>query len=262
MIFMVDLQSYGYIRVKGEDAASFLQGQLTCDVHTLNSTHLSLGAYCNLKGRVMILFKLFLIGSDYYLQCPLDLIDKAISKLKAHAMFSKVQIENLSSEWKTLGIIGETIEPVISCDPHLTQNLIIRKAPTTANKEKSRWQLIGSPNTITSLWEILRQTPHISLKMPEYWTLLDIRAGIPEITTSTSEQFLAHHLNLPELNAISFNKGCYHGQEIIARMQYRATLKKHMVHKIGYIEPQDIENIVLSSTNEQGLQEHLIIVHK
>lgn len=259
MFTLVHLDSYALIRVSKADAATFLQGQLSCDVHTLHSTHLSLGAYCNLKGRVMALFKLFLVGSDYYLQCPADLVDKAILKLKQHALFSNVLIDN--AQWDTIGIIRENIEPLLARHPTLLPNLIILAVPNTETQQIPRWQLMAPSEIIQLLWGALTQEADVRIETPEYWTLLDIRAGIPEITSETSERFLAHHLNLPALNAISFTKGCYHGQEIIARMQYRAVIKKHMIHQVGNMEI-DEKNIVISSLNEQGIIERLVIADK
>jgi len=97
----------------------------------------------------------------------------------------------------------------------------------------------------------------------DYWKLLDIRAGIPDITAETSEQFLPHYINLPVLQAVSFTKGCYHGQEIIARMQYKAVIKKHMVHSVdsqnNTPEPIDSQDVVMSAKNDNGIIEYLII---
>jgi folate-binding Fe-S cluster repair protein YgfZ len=110
MITQVKLDAYALISVSGPDAQSFLQGQLTCDLKDLDPTHLRLGAYCNLKGRVIVLFKLFLVDSVYYLQCPKDLVDRSLAKLKQHALFSRVDIRDQSEHYIKIGLIGEEKE--------------------------------------------------------------------------------------------------------------------------------------------------------
>lgn len=258
MFTLVHLNTYTLIQVSGSDAQSFLQGQLTCDVRALQSTGLSLGAYCNLKGRVMVLFKLFVKDNVYYLQCPTELALQAIEKFQRHALFSQVHIQNQSPAWSAIGLIGD-IALLQSQYDTLFQNLIVVATP---NNTESQWECIGPSYLIATLWDTLIQAPDVMVKTLEYWKLLDIRKGIPEIYLNTSERFLAHHLNLPALNAVCFSKGCYHGQEIIARMQYRSTIKKQLVHRVGELhsaETQDADNVVMSSINDNGIVESLVI---
>ncbi len=270
MITQLKLDAYALIKVSGPDALSFLQGQLTCDVRDLTANDLRLGAYCNLKGRVIVLFKLFMKDNECYLQCPKDLLEQAIAKLKQHALFSNVQISDQSHEWIKIGLIGtsEEIEPLFAQSKDLFKNIMILSISygSTNNRltlqGQNRWELIVPLAEIKPVEEMLSNDC-----MPQeahYWTLMDIRAGIPEITAATSEQFLPHYINLPALQGVSFTKGCYHGQEIIARMQYRATINKQMVYEKMDKQGVDIsleknKEVVMSVKNDNGIIERLVI---
>lgn len=150
------------IAVAGVDACKFLQGQLTCDVATLADGQSTLGAYCNIKGKVDSLFTLQRIGEDYFLSMHPDLIASTIQELKKYAIFSKVKLE--------------TVEK------------------TTPKKDEQQ--------------EILDK--------------------IPALYSQTIGTFFPHDLNLPKLGAVSFTKGCYRGQEIVARMEHRGKLKRSL----------------------------------
>ena len=269
MITQFKLETNALIKISGPDAQSFLQGQLTCDVRDLNATDLRLGAYCNLKGRVIVLFKLFVIDAVYYLQCPKDLAEKAIAKLKQHALFSNVQINDQTVQWAQIGLMGEKeeIEQLFSQYSELFKSIMflsVSNGSLHPPKGQGRWELIVPMQHIQPIEEALSKA--CTTQEERYWTLMDIRTGIPEVTAATSEHFLPHYINLPALQAVSFTKGCYHGQEIIARMQYRTTIKKHMVY--GIIDKQDNETeaeenkekeVVVSFKNDNGIVERLVI---
>lgn len=158
----------GLLKVCGEDAGKFLQGQLTSDVTALNHQQYSLSAHCNPQGRVISLFYLINLNNTYYLLMPLDMLTLTKDALKKYALFFKSTIEEATQE----------------------------------------------------LTDVLNQIDNP--------TLFDINTGVPRIHPETSGAFLPHDINLDLLNAISFEKGCYTGQEIIARMHYRGKLKKRM----------------------------------
>lgn len=153
------------ISVSGADACKFLQGQLTCDVATLEDGRYTLGAYCNIKGKVDSLFYLVRNSNTYFIYLNPALAPATLSELKKYAVFSKVALE--------------------MCDKSLLPEL-----------DKTDEQ--------------------------------EILALIPKLYPATVGMFFPHDLNLPELNAVSFTKGCYRGQEIVARMQHRGKLKRHM----------------------------------
>ncbi len=197
----INLRHLGHICISGLDAKKFLQGQLTCNLDEITPTQSSLGAHCNPQGRVISLFRLFIFLDHYYLQMPRDMIPIALKALQKYAVFFKVKLTDASDELTSIGYLGDTL-------PELPTECLCIKEPG------SRYQLIGS-------------SLEASDKEQE-WKKLDIAQGIPAIYPETSERFLPHDIDLPKLNAISFNKGCYTGQEIIARMQYRGKLKNRL----------------------------------
>lgn len=169
----------GLIQISGPDTEKFLQGQLTCDIHQINSQQINLGAYCNHKGRVIAVFRIFLHKNNYYLLLPYNILENTLKTLKKYGAFSKITIKNVSNNFELI-----TDHPV----------------------SKMLFQF----------------------KDENSWRLFNIEQGIPTIYPQTIEKFTPHMLNLPELNAVSFNKGCYLGQEIIARTEHLGKTKRQM----------------------------------
>lgn len=206
-----ELSQYGLIGVNGPDAKSFLQGQLTCHMDEVTPKEYLLGAYCNIKGRVQAIFRIFTINGTYYLRLPLDILNNVMSELKKYAMFSQVQITDATNKFKIIGFCGEQLPyELLNAD-----NVFEIPGPRT------RYEIYVSPDKTLPMTED-----------PEIWDLLDIQAGIPNVYAATQNEFLPHHLNLHTLGAIHFKKGCYLGQEIIARMHYKGTIKKTLKHVI------------------------------
>ena len=236
------LDRIGFLKVSGKDAATFLQGQMTNDFMLLNEEISQPGACCNLQGRVISFFRAFCFEEAIYLRMPGSVIDKTIEHLKKFAMFSKVELSNASDEWVCAGIIANEPLDLFASQPlavdqltHYKDYLITRVPDTT----KHRYELYFPKTIFDKTWAELSN--HFHLTEETNWQLSQINNGLPEIVLDTSEKFTAHDLNLHELSAISFNKGCYQGQEIIARMHYRAKLKQHLrlalVHEEKTITP-------------------------
>lgn len=223
---MTQLTPIGLIAVSGSDAKKFLQGQLTCNLDDITPTQTRLAAHCNPQGRIISLFRLFMLFDTYYLQMPLELIPIALAALKKYSVFFKTELRDVSEQFMQVGCSGDSIATVFTTLPNqineaqLINNLIIINVPS----EEPRYEIMGPINEMKTFQEIL------SNHQMSYnnWKYLNIKAGIPAIYPATSEKFLPHDLNLPELHAVSFQKGCFTGQEIIARMQYRGKLKNHL----------------------------------
>jgi folate-binding protein YgfZ len=211
--FIVDLSPVdGLIAVSGQDAVSFLQGQLTVDMHEIKTKKHSLAAFCNLKGRIHALFRLFYDQDTYYLAAPKEIISPAVTQLKKFARFSKVTLTEVSEQWQHFGIFN--------AEYFDAAGIICLKL----SNNPQRVELWGLISAMQAQWNKLSLT--LPIKTVNEWKLLDIEAGIPNIWPETQEKFLPHYLNLPQLGAVSFSKGCYVGQEIIARMQYRGNVKR------------------------------------
>jgi folate-binding protein YgfZ len=227
---IMDLSHLGLLKITGEDAKKFLQGQLTCNIEEISSTQSRLGAHCNPKGRIIFLFLLFYFQNNYYLQMPHEMIPIAIQSLKKYAVFFKVQLHDASGELISIGYSAENLNqfthplPENQDETIQTNDLLIIKILG----KKTRYMLCGKIETLSPLWKkMISETPYIS---SDHWKCLDIEAGLANIYPETSENFLPHELNLHIFNAISFDKGCYTGQEIIARMHYRGKLKNQLQH--------------------------------
>lgn len=236
-ISMTELSHYALIRVSGIAAAAFLEGQLTCRVNQLKDKS-SLAAHCNTKGRVRALYRIFRQGTDFYLRCPKSLLDKALAFLQFYARFSKVSLTPIKNI-VGFGIIVPKENTVTLPFPLLEINAVTRLDEYTilrvpGNADWDRYEIyavdqepnrqlhtVQSPNTIKSWLSTL------TCLETNQWCLTDILAGIPDVFPETTEQFLPHDIGLPQLGAVSFSKGCYLGQEIIARMEYRSKQRKY-----------------------------------
>lgn len=202
----VAIPQLGLLKIAGTDAKRFLQGQLTCHMDDVDQNGPQLAAFCQPQGRVIALFYIFKHDEAYYLLLPQSMLSLTIAALKKYAIFFKVTLSEAATHWKILRTSSEPSPSDNSIIIPLNQVQFIR---------------IDTSND---------QAITITLDSNEDWQLATIRAGIPTIYPETSGKFLPHDLNLHQLNAISFNKGCYTGQEIIARMQYRGKLKNHLYY--------------------------------
>lgn len=235
------LSSYGLIRVYGADAKTFLQGQLSCDLNTVKSTTNTFGAYCTVKGRIQSFFLLFLEKEppeECYLLClPRSLIKDTLKEFQKYALFSKVTLQDVTNQYSILGLYGkETVLDAI----FKTVDISFPNAPFNTLKNK---------DIITNRLPSLESTALVLLILPiektesswnaflehaiipigsNAWQLALIENKIPVIDAKTAGEFLPHSLDLSILHAVSFKKGCYRGQEIVARMEYLGKNKKHL----------------------------------
>lgn len=202
-----DLSDYGIITVTGDEAKKFLQGQLTCNLDEITPTQSRLGAYCDIKGRVIAVFRIIQIDNKYHLILNKNLVDKTAKILGKYAVFSRVTLDKANPFSAHIGVMEKQ-------SGHFPENI---DEVITQNGQT----IIRIPGA-QPRWEILKHNresptpPHSA----ENWEAHNILAGIPNLTVTTSGEFTAHKLGLIRLNAVSFTKGCYLGQEIVARTQY------------------------------------------
>jgi len=213
------LSSLSLIRISGDDASSFLQGQLTNDVDALD-LNWQLTGYCNPKGRLLALMKLWRDSyGAYYALLEDELCEPTIKRLQMYVMRSKVVIEKLEDRL----IQGfASIEDLNSVKPLLSQDIDLQKQHQLISSDEetiliinNRAILIGKENLSDSTFD-------------KEWALLNINEGLPSLKASSSEIFVPQMINLDLLDAINFKKGCYTGQEIVARMHYLGKLKQRL----------------------------------
>jgi hypothetical protein len=248
----IPLIELAFIRIDGADAAKFLQGQLTCDVREVAEQQSRLGAHCDPKGRIQFTFRLFFYHDSYYLQLPAALIAHAMACLQKYAVFFKVQLTDMQGQWQSLGLVGQMIAQTLTKlgytlpqqDNAVVANMgcFIVKIPGAI----PRFMLCGDLNSIEKL------NKQLTLIASEFnaWHLQDILANMPTIMPETSNEFTPHVINYDEVGGISFNKGCYTGQEIVARMHYLGKLKQRLYQIQFKTSEHVLPNTVIMANNQ------------
>jgi len=225
---LTDLSHFGLIRVRGEDSRTFLQGQLTNDVNAVSADRPQLGSYCSPKGRMLGSFWMFQRDDDLYLQLPVDRLEALLKRLQMFVMRSKVSLDDASEELARVGLAGDCAEGLLPFAPadentsRTRDGLTIIRLPG----DRPRFELVGPPQRLGDTWRELASRAEQT--GAEFWSLMDIRAGIPNVVEDTAEAFVPQMANLQLVGGVSFKKGCYTGQEVVARMQYLGKLKRRM----------------------------------
>ncbi len=228
---LCDLSRLALIAVTGADAEHFLQGQLTNDVRELSATHTQLSAACSPKGRILTAFRALRLDDTIYLQLPRTKLEATLQRLRMFVLRAQVRLE-VADDLVVLGLAGACADALLATDfdalPAL-ENDVARRGTLTAIRMAGatpRFQVVGPTKTVADLWD--RLAPEATVVNPDYWRLLDIRAGIPSVYPETTDAFVPQMVNLQHIDGVSFTKGCYTGQEIVARMQYLGKLKRRM----------------------------------
>jgi len=205
------LSRYGLLAVTGGDARAFLHSQLTNDIQHLAPDRSALAGWCSAKGRLLASFLVIPSPSGFVLQLARDLAEAVAKRLGMFVLRAKVKITDESNAWAQHGVWDADM-----AGPDVTWHGNI----ATVRVEPRRYLQLGPAAE-------LRDAPNAD---EVQWTLQEIRAGRPLITRATQDQFVPQMVNFEALGAINFQKGCYPGQEIVARAQYRGQVKRRMVH--------------------------------
>lgn len=227
---IIDLSVFGLIQFAGEDTQTFLQGQLTNDVRKVTPANSQYSGYCSPKGRMLASFLLWQNESGYIMQLPAELRESIQKRLTMYVMRSKVKVSDISDESVRLGIAGDKALAVLQKRygdaPKVAHEIMVFGTDTVINLPGNRFEVVTTPENAPALWDALRQdcTPMGS----DAWEWLEIQAGVPRITAGTQEQFVPQMVNFEAIGGVSFQKGCYPGQEIVARTQYLGKLKRRM----------------------------------
>ena len=229
---LCDLSHLGLLEISGADAVIFLQGQVSNDALMLNGSNAHYTAYCNPKGRMLALFLAFAHYDHLHLQFNRELLEPIMKRLKMYVMRSKVEIKDVSDSIVKFGLNGleaaSMLEAVFSKIPTedyelaSLENGAILKLPSV--NDDARFEIFTDTVNAPLIWEALKNNSKVVEK--PHWDWLEIQAGIPDVELKTQEQFVPQMLNLDILNAINFKKGCYTGQEIVARTHYLGTVKR------------------------------------
>jgi hypothetical protein len=203
------LNRYGLLSVSGEDAREFLHAQLTIDVRNLPRERAALAGWCSAKGRLLATFLVIPAPQGFLLQLSRDLAPAIAKRLAMFVLRSKVKIADESERWAQFGVWNAEWKEALAWDDG-------RATVPVGERRFLRLEPADAPTLVPTSGE-------------EAWTLQEIRAGRPLITAATQDQFVPQMVNLETLGAVDFQKGCYPGQEIVARAQYRGQVKRRMV---------------------------------
>lgn len=234
-----DLGHFSVIAVHGADTESFLQSQFSNDISEITGSHSSLNAYCTPKGRMLGLMRVFKKDETWYLRLPEDTAEAVMQRLRMYVMRADVTVEDVSDNFVRIGLsgkqaveeLGKIMNAVPAEDDQVTHSadITLLRVPGVQPRFEA---YISAHEAARKLWDSLNV--HGAPVGESAWRLLEILAGLPSVFAATSELFVPQMANLQLVNGVSFKKGCYPGQEIVARMQYLGTLKRRMY--LGRIE--------------------------
>ncbi|MFA5824645.1 MAG: folate-binding protein [Gallionellaceae bacterium] len=239
---LCDLSQFGILKVSGDEAQSFLQNLCSNDIKTVSPQQAQLSSLNTAKGRVLATFLIWQSGADYYLHLPASLIAAIQKKLSMYVLRAKVKIEDVSAQLVCLGVAGKDAAALLQTHVgELPQAALAVTQHTNASILRvgsERFQIVTTPEHAPMLWQQL--SPQTRPVGSPCWDWLNIRAGIPVVLPATQEQFVLQMLNLDILGGVSFKKGCYPGQEIVARMHYLGKLKQrtYLAHIDSETAPQ------------------------
>ncbi len=264
------LSHEGVLAVRGPDASKFLQGQLTCNLNYLNADTSSLGARCTPKGRMQSSFRIALDGDGYLLAMASDLLQSQQVDLSKYAVFSKSRLSDESADWCRFGLSGGDGSLVsLGLDLPQTADATARSNGMIAIRLQDSRAELWVPSAEASQVRS-RLSAQLSEAPVNRWLLDQVRAGVGQVFGSTRELFIPQMINLQALGGVSFKKGCYTGQEIVARMQYLGKLKRRLhrlmiegtqeelpapgVELFSPVHGSSVGEVVLAATSADGIE--------
>jgi len=233
---IADLSHYAVLRVTGDDRAAFLHAQFTNDVEALAVDAAQWNGWCTPKGRLVATFLLVRRKDEILIVLPAEIAAPIAKRLGMFVLRSKVKITDASADYARRGLIGDTDAPA-------PMRVADRNGAIVVGLGDGRALRLASP----------ADAPAANVDA-DAWELSSIRAGVPTVTAATQEAFVPQMANFELLGGVSFKKGCYPGQEIVARMQYRGGLKRRMAraHIAGADRPQPGDSVYSSAFGDQS----------
>ncbi|MEY4562545.1 MAG: hypothetical protein RLZZ618_1822 [Pseudomonadota bacterium] len=219
------LPHWGVIRAQGADAATFLHGQLTSDFAKLDTRHARLAGYCSAKGRLLASFIGWSTGpEEVLLACQAELLAPTLKRLSMFVMRAKCKLSDASAEVRLAGLAGPSAlawlgaaAPASTWERTDHQGAQVTRLPNADGQPRFLWAAEAASGATAP------DLPALSL---DRWRLADVQSALPAIEAATVDQFVPQMLNFELLGGVDFKKGCYPGQEVVARSQYRGTTKR------------------------------------
>jgi len=239
------LDDRGYLEVTGADAAAHLHGQLSSDITQLAPGDVRLSAYSDPKGRVLAVTRVIADAGRFLLELPAERLEPIRAQLTKYALRADVRVRDASETVARFGVAGENAAVALAGVAGPLPEVLgtSRQAPGGARVfrvegPRPRWTALGPADAIASLWSAL--DAHAVTADASAWRLLEIEAGMPIVEDEMVGRYVAQMLNLDRLAAIDFRKGCYPGQEVIARARYLGRVKRrtYVLRTTGADAPQ------------------------
>ncbi|WP_114417877.1 YgfZ/GcvT domain-containing protein [Marinospirillum perlucidum] len=280
-VFCAPLDDLAVLELKGGQPDKLLQGQITADLRLLTPDQALPGLLCSLKGRVISSFEILYFAEDHLaLVLPADNLDAVTQHLKKYEPFFRTHIEETTQNYELLGLSGKEtpalLASLMGAWPKTDYHQFISEAGAVLhlpgplarglvllNRQAADYQGIAD-----KLKQLTQPAP------PECWKLLDIQVGRAQVDASLADQYLPQMLNFQALGAVSFKKGCYIGQEIVARAQFRGQVKKRLyrAHLVTSEQPEEAKvydaegkaqgEIIQTAPDRRGELEALVVINQ
>lgn len=252
---LADLSHNALIEVTGDDATAFLHAQLTNDVQALPEGAAQWSGWCSAKGRLLATFLVVRRAGGYFLMLPAEIAPAIARRLGMFVLRSKVKIADASPAWARMGFAGKTAGVIVARHWGHTPDAmrtVERDGALCVALDAERFVILAPAEHAPPLWETLALNATPAGADPWEWSM--IHAGIPVIVAATQEAFVPQMANLELVGGVSFKKGCYPGQEIVARTQYRGGLKRRMalVHLEGDARPIPGQSVFSTRFGDQA----------
>lgn len=229
-VVIADLSHRGLISVAGEDGESFLQGQLSNDVREL-AGQARYAAYCTPKGRMLAFLLIWRGGPDFFLELPRPIAEPIRKRLSMYVLRAKAKLRDAADECVRIGVAGDAAADLVARALGEPAPAPFRTAAIgdvqAIGLATGRFELVARPSDAEAVWDRLSQGARPVGAAD--WNRFEIRDGIPEVVAETQEAFVPQMANLDAIGGLSFTKGCYPGQEIVARTRYLGQVKRRML---------------------------------
>ncbi len=231
-----DLSHFALLEISGNDAFEFMHGQITADLNQLETHGWLFSAWCLPNGRVIGTFIIYAFNDSLYMILPSMLKEKIMKRLSMFILRSQVSVNDVSEDYALTGLSDADIKKILQPSSTSAGNKIQSEKSVFLKlwDTAPRYILVSKMEHVEDLMNNITAAYKPGGRAD--WSLLDIEAGMPWIINATSEAFLPQMLNLDQMNGLSYQKGCYPGQEVIARLHYRGQLKKMMYLGTGKAE--------------------------
>lgn len=243
--YVIPMDQTGLLSLEGEDAVRFIHGQLSNDIEHLDGKSARLAAYCTPQGRMLARFCVWKSAGKVWMSLPADILDALKKRLQIYILRAKVVLSDERGNVRLVGIGGKRAAASLSRWFPDLPDVVYGKTENENGVLVRMADAFGAPRYLLAVSALRYQAMYDALasELPvcgaDGWTLGDIEAGVPDITLAVQDRFVPQMVNLEEAGGLSFTKGCYPGQEVIARSQFRGAVKRKLFH--GYVTSGDVD---------------------